>query len=227
MLRRTFFAMSGLAAFAGLGIGACSFSTNGNAPFALDASADVTSVPEAGPDVAEPFEATIEDAARMDAVVDAPEDVGAPDAPTCTAANCAGACCGDRCVDTSCAGCNVGSLFCPYSTTVFGSNGQCVSSCSACLPDGIPLAVACFSCSGASHAGACAASASNCPATLGSGACPCAGGDAGGCPGASQVCAPGAADASAACLTCGQAGTQGQACHSGSTCNQTSGACAP
>jgi hypothetical protein len=193
---------------------------------AVDGSADRT-IPA---DVVTPSEAATDAPAEAE-VADAESD-----GPGCTPLNCGGACCGNRCVATTCAGCEVGALFCPYSTTVLGSNGQCVASCSSCNSGGTPLPVGCFSCASSSPVGACAASVSSCPADLDGGACPCSGGtdagdaghaadagDAGvptSCPGSTQVCR------GQACVTCGQAGTQGKSCGNGQACIQSNLACA-
>ena len=160
------------------------------------------------------------------APAEAAVDGGGTDAAACTAANCGGACCGDRCIDRTCAGCSLGGLFCPYSTTVPNSNGQCQSSCATCAPDGTGLRVACFSCtSSSSPAGTCAGSGNACPTTSMTGACPCSSADAGTCPGLTQVCASGAGAGNGACLTCGQLGTQGLACKGGPACDQINAAC--
>ncbi len=205
---------------------------------AVDGSADRT-IPA---DVVTPSEAATDAPAEAE-VADAESD-----GPGCTPLNCGGACCGNRCVSRTCAECEIGTLFCPYSTTVLGSNGQCVASCSSCNSGGTPLPVGCFSCASSSPVGACAANVSACPADVDSGACACSfgadagtgvdagdaghsadagdGGDAGSagnpgsCPGSTQICR------GHACVTCGQGGTQGLSCGSGQACNQSNAACA-
>lgn len=213
-------------------IAACSLGTSGTATTTNDASVDggkdtgaldepaidgPTDVTVPVADVVTPVEAT------TDAPIEASATDTGTDAPTCTAANCGGACCGNVCVPRTCVGCQIGTLFCPYSSTVPNSNGQCLGSCSNCTVDGTSLNAACFSCASGSPIGTCAASATSCPADTDSGACSCSSNgnasDAGGCPGSTQVCR------GHACVSCGQNGTQGQQCGTGQNCNQTNAVC--
>lgn len=223
-----------VAAFEVLGgtwVVACSVDTNGTRVVpedsspegsALDGTTEGSDDASASHDVvAEPVEENVVEASHADAATE-----GGGNAPKCTSANCPGACCGDQCiVDRSCAGCASGNLFCPYSTTVVSPNGQCVSSCSTCTPEGVELSVACYSCGSAQPAGSCAGTANDCPVSLAAGACPCSSGDAGACPGPYQVCLGSGDAGNPACLSCGQPLTQGQPCGDGLACNETKAAC--
>jgi hypothetical protein len=146
----------------------------------MDASAE--------PDVVQQQEAAVEEEASsvMDAK-DAQDEQPAPP-PTCTAQSCGGACCGGRCVSQTCAGCDAGTHFCPFNSTVASSNGSCVGDCSNCQIGATVLGTTCFDCSLGAPAAQCVGSASSCPGTLNAGACACASGDAGECPGSTQVC---------------------------------------
>ncbi len=162
-------------------INACSVDTNGAAPEPSDAAAD-SAVTDGSGDSTVPKEDVV---APLEAAADAPHETStldgghAPDAAGCDPSNCAGACCGDECVDRSCAGCNMGTLFCPFSTTVPNSNGQCISSCSTCSVVATDGGVPCFSCANGSPVGTCAATIDQCPTDTNRGACPCSSGDAG------------------------------------------------
>ncbi len=207
-------------------IAACTVGTNGTAMITGDASVadggtDAGALDEtpAATDVTVPMEDVV---TPVEATTDAPSETSVADtgtdAPTCTALNCGGACCGNRCVPRSCAGCQIGTLFCPYSSTVPNSNGQCLGSCASCVVDGTAMNAACFSCASGSPIGSCATTATSCPADTDSGACSCSS-DAGSCPGSTQVCK------GRACVSCGQSGTQGQQCASGQSCDQTNAVC--
>ncbi|MGH7272431.1 MAG: hypothetical protein ACREJ3_18535 [Polyangiaceae bacterium] len=208
-----------------------------------------------GGDSAQPdgtMDGTAGDATTDGAMTDAAADVVQPEGdagdggsdgstvdaapPSCTATNCNGVCCGTRCISSrSCASCSVGHAFCPFSITVFDSNGECLPDCTACSPGGVNLNVSCFSCSGGgSPVESCATRPDLCPAIGSATACSCgladAGSDAGACPGSAQVCAPNGGDGGASsCATCGQTmngGTQGLLCGAGpARCGQTSATC--
>src|ERR1019366_1449174 len=161
-------------------VAACSVSGDGTRAAPGDASSsDVTidspasdGATEGSPDVVS-HEVVVEAAEdATEAAVDAGSDVAA-----CTPASCPGACCGNRCVlEQTCGGCSAGALFCPFSTTVVNSNGQCVASCSTCAAEAIDLKVACMS-SGSPASGTCVASASDCPTSAATDAGPCSSGD--------------------------------------------------
>lgn len=226
MRRHTFPVVIGLSGLLGcFWINACSVDTNGAASSPNDASTtdgsmdsttpEDVAVPEAAADA--PHEAAVDAGAIADAHAEA--------AATCSAANCPGACCGNRCVAKSCAGCNVGTLFCPFSTTVPNSNGQCVSSCGSCSALGADGGVPCFSCASGPPVGTCAGSIDQCPATASSGACACTSGDAGSCPGAAQVCIATDDGSAPTCISCGTLGTQGLDCAGGQRCNEADSTC--
>jgi hypothetical protein len=137
-------------------VAACSVGTNGTGPERGDGSSEGSLADASSTDDTAEGDAVVADhAATTDArVMDTSADVALeneaaadatdavadahPDGPLCTSSNCGGACCGDECVN-ACTDCTVGTLFCPFSTTVVNPNGQCVASCSTCTPDGIPL----------------------------------------------------------------------------------------
>ena len=229
MRRHTFAVVVGLSGLlGGFWVTACSVDTNGAAPSPArrrssmePVVADGTSDQSVPADVVEPEEATTDASARHP---DAGGGDGAAEAAAapCSAANCGRACCGDKCVDRTCQGCASGSLFCPYSTTIPNSNGECVASCFSCQALGADGGVACFSCASGATQGTCAASLDQCASDTAAGACACAP-DAGACPGATQVCVE--SDGGGTCLSCGMLGTQGLTCSSGSTCAQGSAAC--
>lgn len=214
----------------GLAIAGCSSSGSGGEP--KEAGADGTVADSSG-DVATD---SVQDSPSGDTVTSDAGDGGveadaavedAEAAVPCNSTTCGGACCGGTCVH-SCATCDAGSLMCPFSTTVLNSNGFCVDSCSACDAGGAGAPVSCAACSFGTLQTACAPSATQCSADINSGACSCTGGDAGACPLSTQVCSPGDAGlANAACLTCGQSGTDGLQCSGGGSCTQATGACAP
>src|SRR5579859_1545826 len=223
MRRHTFLLVIGLSGLlGGFWINGCSVDTNGAAPEPSDAASEASIADGAGDatgkDVVEPPA----DAPADTSAVDDAGDAGDGNAETCTASNCAGACCGNHCISRSCQGCATGSLFCPYSTTVPDSNGECVSSCSSCQALGAGGGVACFSCTSSGPQGTCAATVDQCPADIGTGACPCSLTDAGTCPGHGQVCA---GTDSGVCVPCGSQGTQGLNCGGGATCSQATATC--
>jgi hypothetical protein len=235
MRRHTFAVVIGLSGLlGGFWVTACSVDTNGAAPEPSEASIDGSVVADstAPPDAMTP-ESDVVGTEPKEAEPDVETSVteAGPQAE-CNASNCNGACCGTHCVSKTCAGCNLGTLFCPFSTTVVNSNGTCVSSCASCNTLGVNAGVACFSCASGPATGTCAATAAQCPAGLNTGACPCTSTDAGSCPGTTQVCVvPQPSDGGdeggvGTCLTCGQVGTQGLSCQSGA-CSQNSSACNP
>ncbi len=168
--------------------------------------------------------------ARADASSDAPSDVlaegdGNDGGAGCNVTNCGGACCGDKCV-SSCTGCAEGTSFCPFSTTVPNSNGKCITACAACDSPGFADGgVTCFSCAGGTPPIMCEPTLAECATSASLGACSCASGDAGSCPGAMQVCSAPDAAAPMTCLSCGQEGTDGLSCGNGKTCHQASSTC--
>jgi hypothetical protein len=149
-------------------------------------------------------------------------DAGAEaEASLCNSNNCGGACCGDTCIVRSCAGCGSGHLLCPFSPGVPGSNGYCLGDCSQCGDGGAPQASVCWSCGAGSPSGTCTSDPATCAANADSGACQCPSGDAGECPGSTQVCV------GLACLTCGQQSTDMKLCANGKGCMEPSGKCGP
>ncbi len=161
-------------------------------------------------------------------VADGGGDSGAQDAlPDTTSAdvieeeesdgNCgSGFVCGSGCVPpgaSPCDSCSAGHLVC-------NATQSCVADCASC--PGSP--VICCSAQG-SPSGACLTSYQvendydgGCPTS--EVRCPCAGDDAGACPGSKQVCEQGA------CNACGEnPGTDGLTCHASGRCNSDGGAC--
>jgi hypothetical protein len=215
----------GLACYFGLAVAAagflaCSIQNNGIAVTADASVADlgdvahVVDAPDAGvlPDVAVD--------AKAEAAADVQADVQEVPQPTCTEQSCGGACCGGQCIPRTCGGCDAGGIFCPFHAGTGDFNGYCVSDCVSCDAGGIAADITCFSCAGAGLAGRCALNSNECLSALDAGACPCGSGDAGECPGATQVCASGSS-----CLTCGQAGTDGQPCANGKGCSGQNATC--
>jgi hypothetical protein len=135
-----------------------------------------------------PADAAADDA--TDGSGDDAQDAGVESArpSACNASNCGGACCGDKCIARSCAGCNTGTTFCPFSFGPQQSNGRCVASCSDCQQPGLNAPTTCYACAPVVPPVMCAPSPDHCPASLDAGACSCASGDAGECPGSMQVC---------------------------------------
>ena len=225
-------------ALGGVWIAACGSGNNVTEP-PDEAGADVqeTSVAdtsthdspvESGPREAAALESGDEVVAMGDAG-DASTGDGSDGNVGCNVSNCGGTCCGNKCiVALTCAGCAEGAYFCPFNTTVPGSNGRCVGSCGECetTSSDATTPVVCFGCGASNTPEICALSTAQCATTVATGACACgASGDAGLCPGAAQVCA-GADDASSGvCLSCGQPGTDGLACVGGATCDQASSTC--
>jgi hypothetical protein len=225
MLRHTFVAVGLSGLLGGFWVNACSVDTNGAAPEPNEASVDgattdSTADAMASADAVEPREATTE--ASTVPPLDAGDASIEAGATKCSASNCGGACCGDKCV-ASCQGCASGSLFCPFSTTISNSNGECVASCSSCQALGTDGGVACFSCGAGGTQGSCAATIDRCAADTTAGACPCAA-DAGNCPGATQVCVVNDGG-TGACVPCGAQGTQGLGCSGGATCAEPTSTC--
>jgi hypothetical protein len=165
------------------------------------------------------------DANVPDVGVDA--DAGA-DASPCTGLLCNGACISDP----DCLSCAGATLLC-------APRGECVANCSACSTADAALPTECFSCDQTHQnpVGTCQ------PADPGSfclsgnyfgsydgGAgyhCGCSSGDAGECPGESQVCV--AFGGSPVCVTCGEPTPSGSGTLSckraGTTCNAGTGQC--
>lgn len=180
----------------GMGLGACKLGVSGEnvAPSDASVDADALAVPDANhSDGNRPADA------NADTGDDGPA-VDASDASSaCNDQNCGGACCGDQCVPRDCAGCNAGSLFCPFHAGIANSNGYCGTDCSGCNAGGTAEHTTCFSCASGTPVGSCAANSADCPQDLDGGACPCPSGDAGECPGAGQTCTT--VDGHSVCLT--------------------------
>jgi hypothetical protein len=170
------------AAIAAAGVLACSVGNGGQGQTPDASVADAS----AEPDVVKQ-EAAVE--AEAAAVMDAQDAQEAePPPPTCTAQSCGGACCGGRCVSQTCAGCDAGTHFCPFSPGVRYSNGYCVAVCSGCKSAAITLGTTCFDCSSGVPAAKCANASDTCPQSVPAGACTCPSRDAGECPGPTQAC---------------------------------------
>jgi len=134
------------------------------------------------------------DASSADATGDAAADAG--DAG-CTTALCMGVCV------PSCAGCNAGEALCPETRV-----------CGRCGADCVARELECFTCpDGGGPQVFCSSPGSKCSETPER--CPCTGGIES-CPGQSQVCK------SNECRTCGEDGTDGETCASG-TCSVKAG----
>jgi hypothetical protein len=136
----------------------------------------------------------------LDAGVDAP-DAGF-DAADCLAMGLF--VCGAQCVST-CNGCPSGSAEC-LATRVCGD-------CTACSG----ASFACYNCGGGPPTGFC--SATKCAGITD---CVCANGDAGECPGTTQICTGGG---NPACKTCGVGGTDHKQCANGRQCTEMTGLC--
>jgi hypothetical protein len=169
----------------------------------------------------------IGDEAQREATAEAAVDAGIADVVSepppnpCNEQTCGGACCGTQCVARTCVACDAGGTFCPFETQLVGSPGYCVPDCSSCTSSGASAPIPCFSCRVGIAKTSCAPTASACAQTPEAGACACTSGDAGECPGPSQVCQPGGQ----LCLTCGSAGTAGGACANGKACDQGLSTC--
>lgn len=195
-----------------LSLGACGLDSEGAAG---DATADVFS-PDVGVDA---IHADVIDGSVLGDGGDGGGDSGGGDAPVVPDASdadaggssCVAFTCNGQCV-TSCNGCAAGNVACLASR-------EC-GTCATC--PGAP--VQCFACSGGAPAGTCQASASgaSCASDIAGGACACPGGDAGSCPGQTQICTGGG---NAACRTCGGGGTDKKACAGGKFCTEGTGAC--
>jgi hypothetical protein len=215
MLRYALRVLVGLAVGGGLAGAACSINRGGNGEVP-DASASDAAADGAA-------EAAVAPEAAADATGDGPE-AGGDGASACNAQNCGGACCGDTCVPRTCATCAMKPTFCPFTAGASSVNGYCVPDCSTCSAG----AVTCFSCALGVPVELCATALAQCPSDPTSGACSCSSGDAGECPGRTQVCATlgdGGMDAARACLGCGQQGTDGLACVNGRACAQPGATC--
>lgn len=174
--------------FAANGLLACPADSRGLAGN-MDASSMDAAPMDAEQDVAEEMlDAGVTDAdGGIPNLMDVQEEPVAPP-PTCTAQSCGGACCNGRCVSQTCAACDAGHTLCPYDPGIPQSNGVCVSDCSKCQSQGAPVATTCYDCTSGSPAARCASTSTNCYRYVNSGACPCASGDAGECPGPTQTC---------------------------------------
>ena len=194
------FAAGCTVAYAMVHVSGCSLDAEGTAG-ALDATADAvtadvridTTAPDSGADV--DVDATPPDAADA---ADATE----------TSVDCQALgqfFCGTKCV-TSCFGCAFGNTQC-------NSTRVCGPDCSACT--GLPFA--CFNCNGGPTVGVC--TGTKCAGITD---CACAGGDAGSCPGSTQICTGGG---NPACKTCGVGGTDNKQCANGKQCDEQSATC--
>jgi hypothetical protein len=209
------FGAAALASFCELA--ACGLDAGGAATPLVDASFDAVAA-DAPHDVAidqssdaEPSDADPSDAGPVDAPVDAPVDSAPP--VDSGPADCGSLfTCNGACVST-CVGCEAGLVLCT-------ATRACGSDCTSCVPFG--FGVPCYSCAIGSAAGICAATSSNCPNDTAGGACACSGGDAGECPGATQICSGGGTPV---CKTCGQGGTDKKQCGTGLFCTGNTGAC--
>jgi hypothetical protein len=191
--------------------------TNGHdAPSPTDARFEATTpLPDAAPsdDANAAADVAIDGGSGIDSGDDDAGDAE-PDAPFCFG----GVICNGVClVGQDCSNCSAGNLLC-FTT---GTCGDC-SSC----PDG---PIQCFECDvlGNNPYGSCGPNdptryclnGANDPTRV---HCPCADGDAGACPGAMQVCTPGAFGSY--CATCGEMGTENGDCNDGKKCHVTGGA---
>jgi hypothetical protein len=231
----------GLAAGVGA-LQACSTSTSGTGP-PLDASStdvgsggDVGALPDSGVEAGADAERDVVSDSARDTTQEAPGDAGpdaldsAVDAPACTT--------GLRCNGTCIAAADCRS--CPGAPLLCAPRGECVARCTSCA-DGADAAlpIECFTCdpSHQNPLGTCQATdpgsyclSGNYFGSLDGGAgyhCGCSSGDAGECPGASQVCV--VFGSSPVCLTCGEptpSGSSSLACkQGGTTCNPSTYAC--
>jgi hypothetical protein len=161
-----------------------------------------------------------------------------PDAPSADAHEagppCAGVICNGKCTDaTDCSSCTGAPLLC-------ASQGTCLSACAKCADEqSNPLPIECYACD-SNHqnpVGTCepADSGSYCLSGdyFASGGanvyhCGCDG-DAGSCPGASQICVP--LGVGSFCVTCGEPvqgdAASGAVCKGGGTCSPDTHSCAP
>jgi hypothetical protein len=202
-------------------IGACSVGVSGQGTAAVDGGSD----------------AAIHDSSTP---LDAAHDVGVaqPDAGADvadTGAPCTGVLCNGQCLAANdCSSCNGSPLLCA------SSHPTCVDSCSSCSDtNDQPLPVECYACD-VQHAnpiGACAPATGSAYCLSGNyfgsyqgGAgyhCGCPSGDAGECPGSTQVCTT--IGAAALCVTCGEpvpTDVTGSPCKAaGTTCNPGGNAC--
>ncbi len=207
-----------IAVLAMLGSYACSLSSNGEGTVGPDGSTTDTGGPaeDGATEASVVTDSSIVDAVTMDAqsVDSGPlQESGVLEAgPDCGA----GFRCGNDCLPPGtdpCGACDAGHLAC-------NDDQSCVSDCVQCT--GRP--VECCNAQGA-PSGACLTFYlintfynGQCPTNQVR--CPCASGDAGSCPSASQVCLQDG------CNACGETpGTDGLTCHGSGTCSLEAGAC--
>ncbi len=191
-------------AFATVQISACSLSADGTAG-ATDAMAEVStldvhvdnSVPDSGSDAQD---AQNDTAPMLDSGMDARDAEGGVD---CQAIG--QFFCGTQCV-SSCFGCAFGNTQC-------NSTRVCGTDCTSCGPDKF----ACYNCATSPFVGVCIPT--KCAVITD---CPCVGGDAGGCPGTTQVCTGGGTPV---CKTCGVGGTDNKQCANGKQCAEMMAIC--
>lgn len=112
--------------------------------------------------------------------------------------------CGTQCVAT-CFGCAFGNTQC-------NATRVCGTDCASCGTDRF----ACYNCMGGPVVGVCLPTK-----CMGITDCACAGGDAGSCPGTTQVCTGG----TPVCKTCGVGGTDNKRCANGKDCDESAGIC--
>lgn len=175
----------------------------------LDIGGSGTASVEAGADGA-PIDATADAIVGVDATPDStPADAADADSGFDPAACIAGGgfVCGSTCV-TSCVGCSAGNVAC-------NATRVCGPDCAACPT----FPYACFDCTGAPR-GICYPM--KCDAVMGLVDCACTGGDAGACPGATQICTGGG---NPQCKTCGSGGTDNKQCGNGRTCKESTATC--
>ncbi len=211
------------------GLAACSVGQSGE-----------QSVSEAGGDDASSVDATMETSTVDRFVRDALVGDGRPTMDAHASADaheggaaCAGVICNGQCTtDVDCSSCAGSPLLC-------GSQRTCLSACAQCTDDqNNQFPIECFACD-AQHQhplGTCESSDpgsyclnGNYFAAGGTSVYHCScDGDAGSCPGASQICV--ASGATNICLTCGEpvpGSSAGLLCKGGGTCDPDTRACAP
>jgi hypothetical protein len=219
----------------GVALVACTVAVSGTGPSMGDAGADATrddvsTGPLEGgevPDAAEPADVGLDSPTELEAQPPPPPVDGAPPCP--------GVLCNGACMNASdCSSCAGATLLC-------ASQHACMSGCAACRDSSnAPEPIECFACD-STHAnplGTCepADASSYCLSgdyfgSYKGGAagyhCGCPSGDAGQCPGDTQICAT--IGAVALCVTCGEpvpGNPTGKACKEpGTTCNTATHAC--
>jgi hypothetical protein len=171
----------------------------------FDASVDGASRDANGNDANS--DATNSDATSSDSGGDASVVDAAPDAfdpAACVAGG--GFVCGLTCVGScqTCAG----------ATAACNATRTCSHDCSDCIGSPFP----CYDCRGQPR-GVCYQVKCD---MAGITNCPCVDGDAGSCPGATQICSGGG---NPVCLTCGTGGTDHKQCENGLSCKESTGTC--